>query len=307
MKHLGISGGGTKISGLFGAAEIIMKEKGYQPDIISGVSAGAVLSVPLALGKYRDLKESVLSISLDTFFSHPPVKTDGSIRIFSALKNLILGRHYLGEQFNLEKALAMLVSRSEFDDYKTDSGKAICVVGSVDFTSGKRVYVNLKDVSYEHYLKFVHGASAIPIFTTGVSISEPFNDMEGKTFDNVHLYDGGVRDHCPTQQILRSDQFKITESVSVFSRPMDNESLDPGEYTAKNMLQVLLRYVDISNTEISKNDEHQELRLMEQKGIKNHGQIFLPRIMKGVYDTNTSRLTKLYEAGRQEARKSWED
>ncbi len=41
MKHLGISGGGIKISGLFGAAEAIIAEKQYQPDITSGISAGA--------------------------------------------------------------------------------------------------------------------------------------------------------------------------------------------------------------------------------------------------------------------------
>jgi predicted acylesterase/phospholipase RssA len=48
MKHLEISGGGTKIAGLFSVCESIIKERGYKPDIISRISGGALLSVPLA-------------------------------------------------------------------------------------------------------------------------------------------------------------------------------------------------------------------------------------------------------------------
>jgi len=111
MKHLGISGGGTKIAGLFGAAETIIYEKGYQPDIISGVSAGAILSLPLALGKREEIKNLVLNLKLNTFFSRVPIKENGSLKTFNALRTLVAKKIGFGEQLNLEKQLSKVVPR----------------------------------------------------------------------------------------------------------------------------------------------------------------------------------------------------
>ncbi|NNE78026.1 MAG: patatin-like phospholipase family protein, partial [Pricia sp.] len=63
MRHLGISGGGTKIAGLFGVAESIIYDRGYMPEVISGISAGAILALPLALGKREEIKTQVLNIT----------------------------------------------------------------------------------------------------------------------------------------------------------------------------------------------------------------------------------------------------
>tara|TARA_R110002124_G_scaffold283449_2_gene459493 strand:- start:12221 stop:12427 length:207 start_codon:yes stop_codon:yes gene_type:complete len=48
MKVLNFSGGAFKASGHVGASEVLIKN-GYKPDIITGVSLGAVLAVPIAL------------------------------------------------------------------------------------------------------------------------------------------------------------------------------------------------------------------------------------------------------------------
>ena len=77
MKHMGISGGGTKIAGLFGIAESIIYDRGYIPDVISGISAGAILALPLALGKRQEIKDQVLNLEMDDFFSTSPIKKNG--------------------------------------------------------------------------------------------------------------------------------------------------------------------------------------------------------------------------------------
>ena len=99
MKHLGISGGGTKIGGLFGVVETLYT-KGFTPDIISGISAGAILTVPVALGKFDQIRDLILNITLDDFFSKKPIKEKGSLTP-GALWNALRGKPYLGKQENL--------------------------------------------------------------------------------------------------------------------------------------------------------------------------------------------------------------
>ncbi len=304
MKHLGISGGGTKIAGLFGVAESIIYDRGYVPDIISGISAGAILALPLALGKREEIRQQVLNIALDDFFEVSPIKKNGKIKTLNAVWKLMRGKHYLGDQKNLEKTLAKTVSRAEFEAYKTDSTKAICVVGSVDFYTGARLYINLKTVSYENFLKFVNASASIPIFTPGIAMNGPVKDFEDETvaFPKLLLFDGGVRDHSPTNKIISSEKpgFQVTETTSIFSRPDDiREIISPKDFAPSNLLNILERYVEISNAEISKNDEVQEKSTIQRKGIVDHGTFYLPRIMQGVYDVDKTRLRELYEAAKK--------
>jgi len=303
MRHLGISGGGTKIAGLFGVAESIIYERGYVPEIISGISAGAILALPLALGKRETIKKQVLNISMDDFFEVSPIKENGKIKIFNALWKVLTGKHYLGDQKNLEKTLAKTVSRAEFEAYKTDDTKAICIVGSVDFYTGARLYVNLKTVSYENFLKFVNASASIPIFTPGIAMPSPVFDFEGETveFPKLLLYDGGVRDHSPTNKILSStkSEFQVTETASIFSRPDEiRDILNPKNFMPRNLLSILERFTEITNAEVSKNDEYQEKSTISKKGIVDHGTFYLPRIMHGVYDVDKTRLKALYEAAK---------
>lgn len=307
MKHLGISGGGTKITGLFGAAEAILLDRNYKPDIISGISAGAILSVPLALGKYDEIKKLVLDYNLKTFFNVPPVKKGkkGKLRILNAIKRIIGKKHSFGEQYNLEKSLSKLVTKSDFENYKTNDDYAICIIGSVDFYTGKRIYVNLKTVSYDFYLKFVNASSSIPIYTEGIKFVTPITDFEGnEIIDEVLLFDGGVRDHSPTHKVLKSAKFdnKITETCSIFSRPNDLSDIMSSDFspkTKKSITIILKRYIDIVNMEISKNDEALEKEVIKEKSIFNHGTFYLPKVMNSYYDLGKGKLKKLYDGGRE--------
>ena len=300
MKHLGISGGGTKIAGLFGVAESIIYDRGYQPDVISGISAGAVLSVPLALEKREQLKKLVLDFDLNTFFSVSPVKKNGKIKVWNAVKKIIAGKHYLGEQNNLETILSQVVTPEDFNNYKENDAFATCIVGTVDFYTGKRFYINLKTVDYDNFLKFVNASASIPIFTPGISFSGPIEDFEGNVshFNKALLFDGGVRDHSPSHKILASmhKDFQVTETCTIFSRPDElTEIIDPKIFKGDNLLRILNRYVEITNAEVSKNDEWQEQKIIAEKGILDHGTFYLPRIMNSVYDVNKKRLKELYK------------
>ncbi|MTI29871.1 patatin-like phospholipase family protein [Xanthovirga aplysinae] len=282
MRHIGISGGGTKIGGLFGAAEVLIKEQNYQPDIISGISAGAILSLPLALGKFDTIREIVLNLKLDTFFNRKPVNKKGNIS-FGGIINFILGKTYLGRQDNLKKVLSQVVSEEEYKTYQ--KGKyPICLIGSVDYFTGAREYKNLKDpkVSYSQFLQYVNASGSIPVFTPAEEIN------------NKYLYDGGLRDHIATPWVL--ENFDIQETISIYSRPEDLQI--PKETKPKNVLEVLERTIDIMNAEISKNDELLEDTICKDRQILQ-SKFFLPRIMESVYDVDPERLKENYLAGRE--------
>ncbi len=317
MKHLGISGGGTKISGLFGAAETILFEKGYRPDIISGISAGALLSVPLAMSlhdaSFRErIKEFVLHLRQEQFFNKAPVKADGSIKEANALLKIIAGERSLGEQENLKKTLGSVITEKDFAVYVHTDSIPVCIVGTVDFYSGKRFYFNLKKVTYQHFLEFVNASASLPIFTPGYYFEGELTDFEGESsgYKKYLLFDGGVRDHSPTHKILESKLYrgKIKETATIFSRPEKvSEILNPSDFEGKkDILRILSRYVDVTNAEVSKNDREREKELIRELNIIDRGTIYLPRVLKDVYDITPSKLASLYKEGKLSAGQSWD-
>lgn len=303
LKHLGISGGGTKISGLFGAAEVIIFDKNYRPDLISGISAGAILAVPLAMAMHHQdirekIKEKVLNLKQSDFFNRAPVTEEGSVKKLNALFKIIFGESALGEQENLKKTISEIITRTEFARYVNDDKYPVCIVGTVDFYTGKRFYFNLKKVGYEHFLDFVNASGSLPIFTPGYATSDTLFDFENETngYPKALLFDGGVR--------YRN---KIKENVTIFSRPAHVEGiLDPKDFEGnKDILKILARYVDITNAEISKNDEEREAELAALLKLDVHRTIYLPRVLRDVYDINPQKLKELYEAGKRVVNEQW--
>lgn len=289
MKHLGISGGGTKITGLFGAAEALILSKGYQPALISGISAGAILSLPIAMGKWQAVHAILDNLKTQDFFNKPAFSDGGKLTL-AAIGRALTGKHYLGQQRALSDRIRSVIAPEEFASYQNTTHMPICLVGSVDRITGTRFYFNLKDVDYETMIKAIAASAAIPIFTEGIEMI-----WRGQ---QVHLYDGGIRDHCPTGWMLTDSPFAnaISETVSLYSRPknyiLKNKSVKPG-----GILRVLQDYVDISNVEVSKMDEQLEDIVCKKRNIPQR-KYFLPSILQGVYDTDPARLKALYEAGR---------
>ncbi len=287
MKILNISGGGTKIGGLFGVAEALMNIRKVQFDVISGVSAGAILAVPLAIGKFQQVRELVLDYSMHDFFKNAPVTEDGKIKA-SAIFRIVRGCLGLGDQSKLKETLSKIVTRRDFSKYVNGSEFPVCWLGVVDLYTGEKEYYNCKELLYEEYLEIVLASSSIPVF------SDPVR-FRGKL-----LVDGGVRDHIGSVEMLEKYK-KATDVYSIFSRPMDYKAIDIA-WKPKNLLSILARTIDIMNIEISKSDESETDLICLERGI-NHNKYYLPRIMKSVYDVDPERLYAIYEAGHDEGLK----
>lgn len=290
MRHLGISGGSTKIAGLTGAAFELLEKYNYRPDVISGVSAGSILALPMVLGKWDMLEKTVKHIKLSDFFDIAPVNEKGKFT-FKALLRVIFGKSSLGRQKNLVKKIKEFVSAEEFLNYQHNVKYPIIYIGTVDFKTGSRCYFNLKDktITYAKFLQIILASSSIPIFAEPVYLNHDNKDMI--------LFDGGVRDHIGTGYVLENVK-GITETISIYSRP-ENYVTD-NDWKDKNVLNVLERYVDITNIEVSKSDEKFEDMICLEQNIKQR-KIFLPKILTSLYDVDETRLAMLYNAGREAA------
>ena len=291
MKRLGGSGGGTKGAGILGAMEAVIKG-GYKPTVIDGISVSAVLAVPAAIATVKPdmwelMKDVFLNLKVDDFFSKTwygmsksPITDKGKLSFYAKLC-AVTGRSYLGDQAKLRQTIQYVVPKPLFLEYKNSRKMPKAIVGSVDLLSGARVYHNLKKVTYEKFIDAVQASASIPVFT------KPVITTDGS------LVDGGIRDHITDPEYFK--EYKdITQSITIYSRPEDKDiSL---EKVPKNWLDMIMRTIDIMELEISKSDERLEKRFADEIGYTPN-RIFLPSILEHVYDSDNSRLKKLYDAG----------
>ena len=273
MKLLSLSGGATKFVGILSCAQAVI-DSGFKPTHISGVSAGAIAALPLALGLYPEAKEKGLTLSLKDLFSSLPIKDNGKLTL-NAVGRLLIGKTSLGIQ-ETGKLVKTIITRYMFDKYK-DGNYAECFLLAVNFSTGERVLFSVKDGNYKDYLDAVSASSHLPILSQPVEI------------DGEFYYDGGLRDHNPGSVTL--DRIKgFNEVVSIYSRPKENTNVS--EEWKDSFFEVLMRTIDIMNIEISKTDEQLEFEFCKQNKIKLN-QYFLPNILTSLFDVDKTRLKEL--------------
>lgn len=198
MRSLSISGGATKLSALYGACKRLY-ELGYNPDVISGVSSGAIVSLFASINKFT-IDEVIFNADLkDIFRVVPRVSIWGLIR-------LIFGNS-IGNQSNLKKMIKRNFTESDFSRL-VNSGKTV-LIGATNYTTGKIVYYNLPEYSYREAIDIVYASACIPTMT------------EGAVICGDRHYDGGVIDHNPAPYVL--SHYPIDMQVSVYSRPEEVE------------------------------------------------------------------------------------
>ncbi len=283
--HLGVSGGGFAIPGLAGAT-LELLESGIKPDIISGVSSGAIISFVVAgsSNPIKAIKENIIGFKTTDVFSRPPFTKKGGISIsaiFSAIFN-----NYLSKQDRLKDLLKSIVSIEEWEQYRTREGSMDCFSMSVDFVTGSRNFVNLKNYNYEDALELVLASSSIPVFVKPVY-------MDGKV-----LVDGGVRNHILTEWIM--DNYKLEKSYSIFSRAKDFKKIVKKE-KLKSIVQMLFRTIDIFENEISKSDEQLADLKADKLGIE-HYNFYIKNILDNVYEDDLDKQKELFEYGKQQVK-----
>jgi predicted acylesterase/phospholipase RssA len=278
MKVLSISGGSTKISGL-AAASITCMRNGYCPNIIGGISAGAILALPLAMRKFDIIEREVLNFNLNSIFEHKPIGKWGGFS-FRSILSILKGERGLTNMNPLKLKLQELIPYEEWKIWQIET-KIKVYVGTVDFVTGKRHMHLLNKLSYWEVIDLIVASASVPLYVGPTS------------FRGMQLLDGGVRMHNPGNWFL-SKMNNISEMISIYSRPQ--KIILDDNWKPKNAIQILDRYVTIANIEISKKDELLETLLAQKNGTKLT-QIFLPSVMKGLWDTDKQRIKQLWLEG----------
>jgi len=276
MKLLSLSGGATKFAGIVSCAKGAV-DSGFKPTHIVGVSAGALATLPIALGMFDKAIEIGNNIKLKDIFSSLPVKDNGKFTL-AALCRLITGKKSLGVQ-KTDELVKKLITNEIFDKYKKGDYPE-CYVLAVNFSTAGRKLFRVKDLSYEEYILAVSASSHIPLVSQPVEINNEF------------YFDGGVRDHNPGHYALSKLNIEFKEVISIYSRPKLEETYD--ESWQKSLFEIFSRTIDIMNIEISKSDELLEIDTCKERNIKLT-QFFLPKVLTSLFDTDTNRLIELSE------------
>ncbi len=275
LNLLSFSGASTKIVGEYASSHYLITQAKYKPDVITGISAGALLCVPVALGKWGQLKKLMDTFNLKTIFDKMPVRSNGKVHP-SAVWRAVRGAEGLGTMKNLEKVLKKLISPKEFNHYQTNDEFATCVIMAYDLKKCRRIYVNLKECTYNDYIKFTLASASIPV------MAEPIC-MYG-----MQLVDGGLVDHNIGAWAM--DNFPVKNSISIYSRPENGAKIE--EHKAENLIEIVERVLAVTLRETSANDEWQEKAIADRENM-NWKAIYLPSTLKSTYDTDRKRLSEL--------------
>lgn len=214
-----LSGGGAKGAFQFIAEKYAREEKGYQWDVIAGVSVGALNGVMLAMKKYQRLEEIWWGISNDQIYN-------GRLNFWSMLK-IAFG----AQSIYTNDPLWELLQR----EYEPSLVEVDLRIGVVSLRTGEYVRFVPSEPGFE---KAILASTAIPIVWKPVQVSDAYPDM----------VDGGVRNISPLGDVLDTDPDEVIIincsplTPPVLDRPLGN-ALDIGMHT----LEVLLNEIFVTD------------------------------------------------------------
>lgn len=275
-KALIISGGSTKISFLAGVGISLNENKKYHYYV--GISSGAILSLPLALGLNKEIEENVLNFTIDDIFHYSEKTFWGKFRI---IKNILSGKNHIYDQTKLLETLGKIITKERFKEWQ-DKGfySPEVMVVCVNFETGEEVMFSLKEMTYENAMLVILASASIPVAANYV------------TFDNKKYYDGGLRSHIPSAKFIRCFNSKVDEIDCIYSRPKDLSKIrytfPKSKWFSFNIFSVFKRSYDILLYELSKSDEKETDLLCEKYDIK-HNKYFSPYML----------TSKLYETSKE--------
>lgn len=230
-RALCISGGGSKGAWAGGLIQQMIEERGYDWDMYFGTSTGSLLITLAPLHKMEKLKEAYTSVNNDNIFSVNPFTKKGKINIPNAIWRIITKKTSLGESGGLDKLIRQMFSPTEFYDIR--KMEKLVYPCATNYTTNGAEYVRNLDVTYDEYIKFTLASTSVPLAMN-------FVDLKG-----LQYLDGGVLMHVPIQKAIDEGADEIDVIVL---RP---EKVDNTPWKAENMLDVLMRTIDIMQDQIS--------------------------------------------------------
>lgn len=175
-----ISGGGAYIYFTVGRFEALQKDY----DIVIGTSAGALIAPLIALGYTEKAVEAVKKISPSSIFSVNPFNKDGKIKVFNALKRLIMGKRTLGENENLPKLIKKFYTELDHLALSCSTKKVYVTVANTNKADFCGEIICLNECFYEDAVKYMWASASVPVVCSFVKIGK-YEYVDGGTTLNV--------------------------------------------------------------------------------------------------------------------------
>jgi len=221
-----LSGGGAKGAFQFMAEKYAREIKGYDWDIISGVSVGALNATMLAMGKYKRLEEIWYSISNEQVYT-------GKLNLWAFIKIAFGAKSIYGNE-PLWKLLQQ--------EYEPDKVKVDLRIGAVSLGSGE--YITFKP-SDNGFLRAVLASTAIPVVWEPVYVTDRYPDM----------VDGGVRNISPLGDVLDAEPDEV---VIINCSPEKSPGL---QSKPRNAVDIGLHAIEVALNEIFLTDVREFIRI----------------------------------------------
>jgi NTE family protein len=232
-----LSGGGARGAFQCAVEKYAREVKGYQWDIIAGVSVGALNGSMLAMNKGERLFEIWNTISNDQVYT-------GGFNFVSVVKLFFGSRSFYGNE-PLQK---MLAAELDISQIRLDLR-----VGTVSLLTGEYIQFTPGDIGFE---QAVLASTVIPVIWEPVKISEQYHEM----------VDGGLRNITPIGDVLEDDP----DEIVIINCSSGHPSLLQNRL--RNIVQVGLRTIDLLTNEIFINDVNDFIRINALvKEAEDHG------------------------------------
>jgi len=235
MKALVLGGGSMKGAFQVGAIQSVL-ENGFEPDMIYGISVGALNSTFLVNEAERQRAETgqvnweLVSRRLLEFW----IKNITHPQDISTLRSrVMLGVNTLMSRFDglLDPSPLHNLIRKNVKDELLESSSIKLKVGAVNIESGEMKYVTPKD---GHFLDYVRASSSIPMLMPAVEIEDDF------------YLDGGLREVIPIRPALADG---ATEIVLIGCH--SPHLYQPEGINARNLITLIERIRDITVNEVA--------------------------------------------------------
>lgn len=221
-----LSGGGARGAFQFAAEKYAREVRGYDWDVIAGVSVGALNATMLAMEKYTELEQIWRTITRDQVFT-------GGVNLLTVAKLAFGAKSLYGNEPLWALIQRLVVPSAIVKDLR---------IGVVSLRSGQYVRFRPSDTGF---LKAVLASTAIPLLWAPVEVSPDWPDM----------VDGAIRNNSPLGDVLDANPDKVI-IINCSSR-----TLPTRDKPFRNALDIGLAVLDLLMNEIFVTDLREFIRI----------------------------------------------
>jgi NTE family protein len=240
MKALVLGGGSIKGAFQVGAVQAVL-ESGFQPDMIYGISVGALNATFLVneAGRQAIEEKEINWSSVGRHLLEFWVKSIAQPQDIALLRSrMALGVYTLMSRYDglLDPSPLHNLIRKNVEGFILRNSPVKLKVGAVNITSGELIYASPQD---DFFMEYVLASASLPMLMPAIAIGS-INDI---------FLDGGLREVAPVRQAIEDGATEIVV-IACHSKKIYH----PEGFRHRNLVSLFERVRDITVNQIVNND-----------------------------------------------------